>query len=230
MRLLLAVLALALPAAAQDAPADTVRLVPGHASLDTSHLVAGEAAYTVRLVAPLQQDIGTVTERTTLAGGVVTRVSRLSVPMQGLATTDSARATAATLAPLTHHRTGGPRALALEFSAEGVVGMRGAEPLVVPLDVPVFDAAWAAALVQSLPLAAGYRATMPVYDGDNGVTTAVVRVAGETPAAGAAEAAWTVEVQTGAQTSTLTVGKASRALLRTRFAPQPGVVVEIVPR
>jgi|GEM_PF-3187689 len=237
MRLLLAALVvlpalLAAPASAQTAAADTLRIVPGADTLDTSWLATGEATYAIRLLAPMQQDIGTATERTSIAGGVVTRITTVNVPMQGMRQTDSLRVTAGTLAPLTHHSTGGPRTLALEFSPDGVVGMAAGEAVVVPVDIPVFDASWIGEVVQSLPFAEGLVATVPAYDGQRGVVTYVLRVTGQQEAsgAGAPETAWMVEASSGGVTATYAISAATREMLRTRFAPQPGVTVEIVRR
>ena len=232
MRLVLAaLLLLAVPASAQTAT-DTLRVVAGAGGLDTSWLAAGEASYAIRLIAPMQQDIGRATERTSVADGVVTRVTRVSVPMQGMSVTDSLRADAATLAPRSHHTTGGPRALALEFSPEGVVGMAAGEAVVVPVDVPVIDASWIGEVAQSLPFAEGLVATVPAYDGQRGVVTYVLRVTGQQEAsgAGAPEAAWIVEVTSGGVTATYAISAATRQMLRTRFSPQPGVTIEIVRR
>lgn len=231
MHLLLAALVLlAAPAAAQSA--DTLRVVAGVTALDASWLAAGEASYTIRLIAPMQQDIGTATERTSVADGVVTRVTRVSVPMQGMNVTDSLRADAATLAPLTHHTTGGPRPLSLEFSPEGVVGMAAGEAVVVPVDVPVFDASWIGEVAQSLPFAEGLVATVPAYDGQRGVVTYVLRVTGQQEASGggAPEPAWIVEASSDAGAATYAISVATRQTLRTRFSPQPGVTIEIARR
>ncbi len=229
--LLAALLVLAAPASAQTA-ADTLRLVPGVGGLDTSWLTAGEATYAIRLISPMQQDIGTATERTTVADGVITRVATVSVPMQRMSQTDSLRAEAGTLGPLTHHSTGGPRPLALEFSPEGVVGMAAGEAVVVPVDVPVFDASWIGEVAQSLPFAEGLVATVPAYDGQRGIVTYVLRVTGQQEAsgAGAPETAWIVEATSGGVTATYAISAATRQLLRTRFSPQPGVTIEIVRR
>lgn len=234
MRLALAALTglTALLAAPASAQTDTLRVVAGVTPLDASWIAAGEATYAIRLIAPMQQDIGTATERTTLADGVVTRVTRVSVPMQGMNVTDSLRADAATLAPMTHHTTGGPRALALEFSPEGVVGMAGGEAVVVPMDIPVFDASWIGEVAQSLPFAEGLVATVPAYDGQRGVVTYVLRVTGQQEAsgAGAPETAWIVEATSGGVSGTYAISAATRQMLRTRFSPQPGVTIEIVRR
>ncbi len=233
MRLLLAALfLLAVPTSAQTAATDTLRVVAGVTPLDASWLAAGEANYTIRLLAPMQQDIGTATERTSVADGIVTRIMTVSVPMQGMRQTDSLRAEAATLAPLTHHSTGGPRALSLEFSPEGVVGMAAGEAVVVPVDIPVFDASWIGEVAQSLPFAEGLVATVPAYDGQRGVVTYILRVTGQQEASGggAPETAWIVEASSDVGTATYAISAATRQMLRTRFSPQPGVTVEIARR
>lgn len=230
MRLvLLALLVTATPALAQDAP---VVVTPGGSALDMSWLMPIEATYVVRIIEPMQMDAGTVTEQTTIADGVVTRVTTLAIPMQNLSMTDSLRADAATLAPLTHHSTGGPSVLSLEFSPEGVVGMAGGEAVVVPLDAPAFDAAWIGEIAQSLPFAEGYVATVSAYDGRSGVVTYTITVRGQEEASGAAgpEPAWIVEAASDAGTATYAISQASRQTLRTRFSPQPGVTLEIVRR
>lgn len=222
-------LLLAAPSLAQTAP---VTLAPGDASLDVSWLAPGEAQFTIRLIEPMAQDIGTASERTTVADGVVTRVATIAVPMQGMHMTDSLRADAATLAPLTHHSTGGPSALSLEFSPEGVVGMAGGEAVVVPLDAPAFDASWIGEVAQSLPFAEGYTATVPAYDGRNGIVTYTLTVQGQEEASGAAgpEPAWIVQAASAAGSATYAISAATRQTLRTRFSPQPGVTIEIVRR
>lgn len=221
-----------MPALAQTAPADTARLAPGDASLDVSWLAPSDAQYVIRVIAPMQQDVGTAAERITLADGVVTRVTTVSVPMQRMTMTDSLRADAATLAPLTHHSTGGPSVLALEFSPEGVVGMAGGEAVVVPLDAPAFDASWIGEVAQSLPFAEGYTATVMAYDGQNGVVTYTLTVQGQEEASGAAgpEPAWIVEAASAAGAATYAISAATRQTLRTRFSPQPGVTIEVVRR
>ena len=49
------------------------------------------------------------------------------------------------------------------------------------------------------------------------------------PADGADRTAWAVETAMGPVTMTHVVDAETRALVKTRFAPQPGVTVEIAP-
>lgn len=238
MRTLLlgAALAIALPAAAQ-AP-DTLALAPGSA-LATDWIAPGTRDYTIKLVAPMQQNVGTATETITVGDdGVVTRVTRIWVPTQGVEQTDSLRAEAATLAPLTHHSTGGPAEVSVEFMPEGVVGMvtpRTGEAATVTLltDAPVFDAGWIGEVAQSLPLEEGTVARLEGFTAQSpdAPVEAVLTVAGQetvtTPAGD--RAAWTVEADLGTMRSTYVVDAETREMLVTRFSPQPGVTIEIAP-
>lgn len=228
MRLLLAAFALvAVPALAQ-----TTTLTPGDA-LQTGWMADGETRYVLRVVEPMQQDIGTAVERMTVADGVVTRVVRLSVPMRRMTTTDSLRADAATLAPLTHHSMGGPKALALEFAPEGVVGMSGTDPVTEFWDAPAFDGAWVGEIAQSLPFAEGATVELAAYDGMRGLVTYTLTVTGQETVQGSdgPAPAWTVTASSGdGPTATYTIDATTRAMVRTRFSPQPGVTVEIARR
>ena len=159
---------LALPAAAQGAAPDTLVLAPGDGVLVTDWITPGTTTYAIRVTAPVQQEVGTATETVTVADGVVTRVVRTSVPMQGVSQTDSLVADAATLAPRLHRSTGGMQGASLEFMAEGVVGVltpRTGEAATVTLmtDAPVFDGAWAGEIARSLPFREGLVARAAVF-------------------------------------------------------------------
>ena len=234
MRLfVLAALVAALPAAAQ-APADTTLLVPGDGALVTDWVAPGQTSYVLRLTAPMQQDVGTAQETVTVDGGVVTRVQTVSIPMQGTTQTDSVRADATTLVPMTHHSTGGQQEASLEFMAEGVVGMltpREGEATAVTLltDAPVFDTAWAGEIARSLPFAEGavFKAAAFAGQSPEAAVDLVYTVTGREEVGGAT--AWVVEAQMGPVTMTHLVDAGTRALVETRFSPQPGVSLVIVP-
>ena len=236
MRTLLLSVLLAATAHAQ-APADTVSLAPGDPTLTTDWLAPGTRGYTLKLLQPMQQDVGTVSETVTVADGRVTRVTTMSVPMRGMTQTDSVVAMS-NLVPLAHVSTGGASEVSLEFMDEGVVGLvtpRQGEATTVMLmtDAPVFDGAWVAEIAQSLPFAEGYVARAPVYftERPDEAGEVVLSVTGqETVGTGdGARLAWTVEGEVGPMTFTYLVDAETRALLETRFAPQPGFVVAIVP-
>lgn len=237
MRLVLFAVALAASAAAQ-APADTLVLRPGDAALVTDWLASGATTTTMRLVQPMQQDVGTSTDTYTVGDGRVTKVTTLSVPMQGMNQRDSVVAMAGTLAPLTHTSTGGRADVSLEFMDEGVVGMvtpRTGDPttVMVMTDEPVFDGAWTGEIVRSLPFAEGYVAKVPMYTpemGDDAVSV-VMSVTGQEVVSTAAgdRTGWAVDAQMGPVTMTFVVDAETRDLLVTRMSPQPGVQIEMAP-
>ena len=236
--LALALLAAAASGAAQTAPADTVTLRPGDPALVTDWLAERSTTTTLKLVQPMQQDVGTGTDTYTISGGEVTRTSTMSVPMQGMEQSDTVAADAATLAPRRHTSTGGRADVSLEFMDEGVVGLvtprtGEARTVMVMTDAPVFDAAWMAEIVRSLPFAEGYVARVPVYSAEAGdePTDVVVSVVGQEPVdrPSGARTGWTVEADLGPVTMTYVVDAETRDLLVTRLSPQPGVVIEMVP-
>ena len=225
---------LAVPVSAQDAPADTVTILPGDGTLDTSWLEAGDATYAMRLTAPMQQNVGSADETVALDGGTVTRVMTLSVPMQGMSQTDSLVADAATLAPRAHVSTGGAQEVSLEFMDEGVVGMltpRSGEATTVTLmtETPVFDSAWSGEIAQSLPLAEGAVFKAPAFAAQDPENTfhIVYTVTGQETVGD--RTGWLVDAEMGPITMTYVVDAESRALLATRFSPQPGVSLVIEP-
>ncbi|PAP78496.1 hypothetical protein [Rubrivirga marina] len=237
MRSLLTLLLLAFAvggATAQDAPADTLVLTPGDGMLTTDWLEAGTESFTVRLVAPMRQNVGTATETLTIEDGVVTRVTEISVPMQGLAQTDSIAADAATLVPRTHNSMGGPIEVSLEFMSEGVVGMvtppeGDATTVTLMTDAPVFDSAWAGEVAQSLPLIEGTVARMQAFTAQSpDAPIDVVYTVGAQETMDE-RTVWPVSTEMGPVTMTYYVEAETRELLKTQFSPQPGVTVEIAP-
>ena len=237
MRLALLLAAvLALPAAAQ-AP-DTLAITPGDGVLVTDWLASESRTYALRVTAPVQQEIGTATETVTVADGAVTRVLRMTIPMQGVSQTDSLVADAATLAPRVHRSTGGAQEASLEFMAEGVVGMltprQGeAETVTLMTDAPVFDTAWAGEIAQILPFAEGFVARVEAFATQNAEApiSVVYTVTGQEAVMvdGAERTAWAVDTAMGPLTMTYFVDAETRAMLKTEFSPQPGVTIQIAP-
>ncbi len=229
--LLTAALLAAVPASAQ---ADTLVVVPGDGTLVTDWVSPGTRTYTIRLTQPMQQDVGTAVETVTVAGGEVTRVVRVSVPMQGGTQTDSLVADAATFAPRIHRSSGGTQEASLEFMAEGVAGMLtppSGEATTVTLmtDTPVFDSAWMGEIAQSLPLAEGLVARVPSFSSQSpdAPSDALLTVAGQETVGD--RTGWTVDADMGPLTLQYVVDAETRALLVTRFSPQPGVRIAILP-
>ncbi len=231
--IVLALLAVA-PASAQ-ATGDTLVVSPGDA-LATDWITPGTTSWTLKLVQPVQQNVGTISERYDVVGDEVVRVVTVSIPMQGMTQTDSLVADAATLVPRLHRSTGGMVDASLEFMAEGIAGTStprdGATETVMEMtDAPVYDGAWLGEIAQSLPLAEGLVAKVPVYSVQGGVSDAVITVTGqeEVETADGARTGWTVEMNVGPQTVTTVVDAETREVLKTRLSPQPGVVIEAAP-
>ena len=223
---------------AQTAPADTVTLRPGDPSLVTDWIAPGTRVTTLKLVQPVQQDVGTSTDTYTVEGDEVVKVTTVSVPMQGMNQTDTVAAEAGTLAPRRHASTGGQAEVSLEFMDEGVVGMvtpKTGDPttVMVMTDEPVFDGAWTSEIVRSLPFAEGYVAKVPMYTREMGdeAFEVVVSVTGQETVETAAgdRTGWAVDAQMGPVTMTFVVDAETRDLLVTRMSPQPGVQIEMVP-
>lgn len=231
--LFLAALLAAAPAFAQGAPADTVTIAPGDASLVTDWIAPGTRTYTMRLTAPMQQDVGTMTERITVENGRVVRVTTTSVPMQGMTQTDSLVATTA-FVPLTHNSEGGGAEASLEFMDEGVVGMvtpMQGDPTAVTLltDAPVFDGAWIVEIAQSVPLVEGAVYRVPTFfaQAPDNVGEVILTVGALEDVGGTM--AHAVEGDLGPLAFTYLINPDTRKLLTTRFSPQPGVELEIMP-
>lgn len=225
-------------AAAAAAQAALPRLQPGADGLDPSRIQTGTRVSTLRLVQPMQQDVGTQTERVTVdeAAGTLTVVSLVEVPMQGLALTDSTVVDLATLRPLSEVVDAGDSfQAALTYGEGGVTGTAGSEEVDVALDTPVFAASTVAAVVQALPLADGYQVVLPTFaaggalSSASGVTPVTVEVTG--PADVDGRSAWTVvATPEGAPATTFTLDAETREILMTQIQPQPGVVIDVVPQ
>lgn len=229
----LALLATASASSAQ-APADTLVLRPGDPTLVTDWMTSRAETTTMKLVQPMQQNVGTSTDTYTVAGGRVVKVSVMSVPMQGMNQRDSVVVMAGTLAPLTHNSSGGQATVSLEFMDEGVVGLKTprtgpATTVMVMTDAPVFDGAWTSEIIRSLPFAQGYVAKVALFMAEMGdeASEIVVSVTGQETVN--QRLGWTVDADLGPFSMTYVVDAETRALLITRMSPQPGVAIEMVP-
>ncbi len=205
-------------------PPTTGVMHPGDPALDTSWLTGDTATYTLQLVQPMQMEVGTSTVTRTVAGGVVTSVQTISVPQQGMNMTQTSRAAAGTLAPVSQSMTGQGTA-ELAFTPTAVSGTKDGAPVSVALDAPVFDASWSAEVAQSLPFAAGYTAAIAAYDATNGISTIRYTVKGQETVAGVS--AWEVEVVSPSGTVTYFIDPATRQMVMMRLSPQEGYTVEM---
>ena len=226
--------ALAAEVAARDA---VPRLAPGDGALDAAQIQTGETVATLRLLEPMQQDVGTQTQRVTVdrAAGTVTVVTRVEVPMQNLSLVDSAVAALPSLAAVAQSLDGGDERVALAFGDEAVTGTSGQDAVDVALEGPVFAATLLPQVLQALPLEAGYQRVLLTYSVGSllapysGVTPVVVEVSGPEPENG--RTAWRVVARPdGAAATTYMIDTETREVLRTRVQPQAGILLDIVPQ
>ena len=223
----LAVLAaLALPlgsAAAQTA------LTPGHPDLTAAPPQSYE--HQIRLAGDTPRLIGRVTQEETISGDRLTIVTRTEVAAQGVDRRDTTVIAWPGLALISRSRVNGEERVRVSVADGRIVGRSVLGNLDEPLDAPFPAGAFGEGLrqriVRSVPLRAGYTATFQRVDERGNATPATLTVTGPGEAAGT----WLVEVATVASepTQTYTVDAATRSLLRSTFAPQPNVVVEIAP-
>ena len=200
-------------------------LRPGDAALSTAWMADETATYVLNLVEPMAMVVGTSTVTQTVAGDVVTSVQTIVVPSQNMNETQTLRASRASLMPLAQTMAG-REAVELTFAAGSVSGTKGADPVAVALDAPVFDSSWTAEIARSLPLAAGYTATAAVYDATHGLSSVAFTVTGQEDVAGAP--AWIVDTVSPSGPVTYYIDAATRQLAKVRMSPQPGVVVEML--
>lgn len=226
--------ALAAEAAARAA---LPRLRPGDAALDPARIPTGDRALDLRLLQPVQQDIGTQTERVTIdeAAGTLTVVSVLDIPAQGVTLTDSTVADLATLGPVSQSVTSSVFEADLAYDDDSVTGTAGGEELNVELEGPVFASSTLAPVLQALPLADGYRVIIETFAAGGGIGQAdgalpvSIEVTGTTDDDG--RAVWTAVATTeGAPPTTYTLDAETREVLRVQIQPQPGVLLEVVPQ
>ena len=254
----IALLALALPLVAQaQTPKDTGKgTVPAEAArslgpavmlpdtlrpgdLDLSALPEGETTYTVRLLAPMQQDIGSISETVSAEGGVLTRTSVVAIPMAGQNERATAEIDAGTYAFRTMEMDGSMSAGSLRLENGRIVGERqvGEQPGALPdpvavddvPDGPVFGSGWAFVVLPALPLSEGATHHVMTYSGRDGLVTERVTVlAPETlkPGGGAAVTLVPVETFDGETTMVYYVDPETRQVELVRFSPQAGVEVE----
>ena len=230
-----------LPAAAMpllDAASLPDTLRPGAVALPAA--VAGETAFTVRLLQPSVLDMGTYTETVSVDEGAVTRVMRLVIPMGGQDETVTTTLDPATLAFRSVRADGRAATGAIDL-AEGVAAGERAivdasgvlpEPSPVRDEVPgpVFGTSWEYDLLPVLPLQAGDVYAVETYSLQDGLATATVTALGEVTLKrdGPPTPYLAAEVDSGDGPWTYYYDPATRELAFVRFSPQAGVEVEFV--
>ncbi len=229
LALLLALL-VAAPAFAQDA------ITPGHADLDMSRIVAGEAVYSVSIKqGPMEQTIGTLTAHLSIDQEAARIESIGELEMMGQKFADTTVAAWPSLASISHVSNNPQQSLRFSVSDGLIAGMQGPPgselaPFEMSVDGPFLDAAWLRVVIAALPLADGYTTTVAAYDYDlGGIVDYTVSAEGPVVLElinGRKYDALKVEVTVpNDEPVTYFFDASTGLLLRTTFAPQPGLQV-----
>ncbi len=215
-------------------------LRPGDPALDLSWMRGQAPALAVRLLntGSPPNEYGTRTSTRAVVDGVMTVTTTLTpsthslVQMVGKTVTTTSVADAATLAPISTVVRAGPSGSSVTYAPGHVAGTRtaalGDVPVSADLASPVFDATWAMEIAQSLPLTAGYTATIETYDAVYGLQTITYTVSGPEDVDG--KAVWAVASATSAGPVAYRIDGATRQLVSMRTNPGPGTAVEVTPK
>ena len=229
-------LLLAAPAFAQPATITG----PGDETLDLSYIEPQSQTFTMTIIqGGGQQPVGggestiVIDEET----GVIEAVRSMDVMGQKMA--DTTRAAWPSFAALAHRSENMQRTLAFDIVDGQLIGEHRpqsgeASSFEMALDAPVFDSAWMGLLIEMLPLADGYTATIPAYEYEEGTMNAFsydVEVLGQEKLTrdgfGPADA-WLVQVSRdseGGEVVNYYLAKDSHDVLRIMLEPQPGLTV-----
>ncbi|HEX9952269.1 MAG TPA: hypothetical protein VGB53_10910 [Rubricoccaceae bacterium] len=222
------------PTRAAEATSDSVyvgtatRLTPGHPDLATPAVQSFD--YEIRMAGPTPRVIGQVSQEETLAGDRLTIVTHLTVRPQNMDRRDTTVVAWPSLAPLSRSVHNGQEHVRATVVGGRIAGRSVLGNLDEAIDAPVPEGAFSEGVgirvARSVPLRAGYMATFTRIDERGDPSTATVTVTGPGPDAGT----WLVEVAAaGEPAQTHTVDAETRRVLRSTFAPQPNMTVEMAP-
>ncbi len=223
-----------LAALAAQAQTPAVALRPGLDRLAVDALMDYDKAWTVTLVEPQQQDIGTLTRSVVIdrEAGTLTMVAETVIAIAGQQTVERSVVAYPSLAPISTRIEAGDSVVDLTYDGLTVTGTRTSDDETVDvdftLDEPFFGPSFAAEAVRLVTLEAGYRGEYHTINPREGAMTIEFAV-GEPEEVGG-RTAWPVDVVTeGAPDQTFSIDAETREVLRVRLRPQVGVVVDIVP-
>ena len=212
---------------ARNAPG--VDLRPGSSDLVADALEDYTRSYTVRVVQPMQQDIGTATR--TLAidrdAGTATLTTTLEIAMAGQNQTETTVVAYPSLRPISSTSDNNGEAVELAYSETGLSGTRGDEAVEAGFDEPVFDPSWLQEAVRLVPLEEGYRASFQTVSASDGARTIGLEVVGQDEIDGMT--VWHVRAQPTEGPPISFYLTPERDLARMEMQPQVGVVVQFVP-
>ncbi|MEO0560457.1 MAG: hypothetical protein AAF170_20015 [Bacteroidota bacterium] len=222
-------------AAAEAARAEAVAnaITPG-----SDALVAVEpqtVTMTVRLIQPQEQDLGTVTATETLADGQLTIMTDVQIPAAGQNQQDTTVVAYPSMMPISRVQVTPNRVSRATFADGMMTGTVTEGEEVTNVEASLeggFGPGITNHLVRMLPFAEGYVTSFQQIDSTGDVSLSQLSVTGQesyTTPSGSEHTVWViVEVEEGRPDYTYYVDTETRELLRTAFAPQPGVLLDIV--
>ena len=218
--------------AARRAAGDVLR--PGSDRLAVDALQSYSRDFTVRLVQPAQQDIGTQSRTVTVdrTAGTVTIEARTEVAIANQRTTETTVAAYPSLRPISSTADNNGTTVSLGYADGRVTGSRTPDPdgdgtFELALDEPVFDPSLLFEVARLLPFEQDYQAAFQTFTPD-GPLAITLTVTGRDEIDG--RAVWTVVAQpTEGPATTFSVDATTRELVRIAIQPQPGALVHIVP-
>ena len=220
---------------AMNAQTPAIDLRPGLDRLATDALADYSQTWTVKLVEPQQQDIGTLTRSLTIdrAAGTVTMVAETNIAMAGQVTTETAVAAYPSLEPISTRIDAGETVVEMTYDGLRVTGTRTAggetTDIDLTLEAPAFGPALAAEVVRLVPFEEGFRGTYHTVSPTDGATE-VEFVVGERQEVMGRDT-WSVSVVNapGVPAQVFSIDAETREVVRIRLEPQMGVIIDFVP-
>ena len=220
--------------AAMNARSPAVDLRPGVDRLMTDALADYSQTWTVQLVQPQQQDIGTLTRTLVVdrAAGTVTMTAETNIAMAGQVTTETAVAAYPSLTPISTRIESGATVIEMMYDGLQVTGSRTVDgettDIDFTLDAPAFGPALAPEIVRLVPFEEGFRGTYHTVSPTGGPSTIEFEVGEQQEVRG--RDAWNVAVTSeGAPPQVFSIDAETREVLGIRLEPQVGVVIDFVP-
>ncbi|MGB3541326.1 hypothetical protein [Rubrivirga sp.] len=216
-------------AALEAARTPGVDLRPGADGLMVDALEDYTETYTVKVVAPMQQDIGTATRTLTVdrEAGTATLETTLEIAMAGQNQTETTVVAYPSLRPISSTSDNNGETVELTYSETDVTGMRGEEAIDQSFDEPVFDSSWLQEVVRLLPFEEGYRASFKSVTTREGETAFGLEVVGQDEIDGMT--VWHVRAQPTEGPPVSFFVTPERELARMEMQPQVGVTIQFVP-
>ena len=216
-------------AALEEGMASSVDLRPGASDVMADALEGYTRTYTIKVVQPMQQDIGTATRTLTIdrEAGTATLETTLEIAMAGQNQTETTVVAYPSLRPISSSSDNNGETVELTYSETDVSGMRGDEAIEVAFDEPVFDSSWLQEVVTLLPFEEGYRASFQTVSTQEGAQSIGLEVVEQSEIDGVP--VWHVRAQPGEGPPVSFFVTPERDLARMEMQPQVGVVIQFVP-